>query len=188
MVQKEGDGRRSGPVVRDGRLSDPEGQEGGDARLSVAAQIRAWLCEASGYAERRQQIWKLLRRLVPTAVEHAFDAERWCLSAEEDAAVALRVGNTAIIVADRVSLAVSDVCERIQTRNLQPLVILDAPLGCCPRRGANPETNSDFEVLDLEQFAATVLLKRAWLMPERAQETLADIIAGCGLRTTRPTA
>lgn len=188
MIQEEGEGRTGGPVARDGCLSGSERQEGGDVRLSVAAQIRTWLCGASCCTERRQRIRELLRRLVPMAVEYAFDAEGRFLSSEEDVAAALRVGNTVLIIAERISLALSDVCERIRTRSLYPLVILDAPLGSCRLGGgASPETNSDFEVLDLEQFAATVFLKRAWQMPERTQETLADIIAGCGLRTMRPT-
>ena len=167
-------------------ITDSNGHESREAVHSVTAQIRSWLAGCRDPADRGRRARELLMAVIPTATEYSFRAECDCLSAEEDAPAALRIADTVMVGADRISLALSELCERLRACGLRPLVLLYAP----PRSshdGTTPirEFGRDFELLDLEQFVATVIFRRAWKTPEGSEEMLADIIGTCGLRTTR---
>ncbi len=183
MVHMKGEDHVMDTICWPAHVRDLHRQEAGKVELSIAAQIDLWLGESRSHGEWRRRTKELLKTLIPTVSEYCCDGGFTGLAAEGEGPVALRNAETVMIVADEISSALSVACERIRGRGLHPLILLAGPAAAChPSRANTCEAELPFDVLDLNQFVATMAFKRAWQLPKREEEMLADIIGAYGLR------
>ncbi len=151
--------------------------------ISASARFRSWLAGFDGPYQRTEAIRELLKALLPACSEYQVGEQDGILSAQERALSPLCVGDTIIIVADRMSLALARAAKLVRVSYLTPLILLDARHQT-DQCGNTYRNKPDFEVLDLEQFVVAVTYKRAWQAQEAIDDIVTAVIGKCRLPST----